>query len=40
MKENQLSLFKRKFDYMKNEYRTRIQYDLKYTILFGNGIQI
>ena len=40
LKENQLNLFHKKFDYMKHEYKSKIQYDLKFAALFGNGIQI
>jgi len=40
MKENQIIIFKRKYDYMRNDYKNKIIYDLKFTALFGNGIQV
>ncbi len=40
MKENQLYYFKKRHDHLKKDNRNKIQYDLKYTMLFGNGIVI
>ena len=41
MKDNQISLFKKKYEYRKTiNKKSMIQYDLKYTSMFGNGIII
>jgi len=40
MKESQIISFRKRFDHMKGEYKSKIVYDLKFTALFGNGIKI